>query len=84
MHSADGNLGGKVTIWIFYALSLCVWCVCVYVSGSGLCVFLSFIDNIICLKDGGCSVLELCMHEFYPNRKPALAETCMFCFALPE
>jgi hypothetical protein len=46
MHSADGNLGGKVTIWMFcaLALSLCGVSVCVCVCVS---VFLSFVDVII-------------------------------------
>jgi len=39
MHSADGNLGGKVTIWIFCALALSLY--------ACVSVFLSFIDVII-------------------------------------
>lgn len=39
MHSADGNLGGKVTIWMFCALSLSVVCLSVFVS---VCVSLLY------------------------------------------
>lgn len=48
MHSADGNLGGKVTLFgcFMLYLSLSLWCVCLCLSVS-VSVCLSFIDVII-------------------------------------